>query len=91
MTDFDDYFADPVALARRIDDYRDALAAISAALGSPGKDATAEDLAAWREMVPVRALLVAGVAEAILAGNAPIADHVRYIREQIAERPAPGA
>jgi hypothetical protein len=42
-------------------------------------------------MVPVRAILVAGVAEAILAGNAPIADHVRYIREQIAERPAPGA
>jgi hypothetical protein len=62
---------------------RDALAAISAALGSPGKDATAEDRAAWREMVPVRAILVAGVAEAILAGNAPIADHVRYLREEI--------
>jgi hypothetical protein len=62
---------------------RDALAAIAEALTPPGSDAPGADRQAWRERVPVRAILVTGVAEAILAGNAPIADHVRYLRDQI--------
>jgi len=69
----------------RADELRDTLAAIIEALDDPGSDAPAEKRQAWRELVPVRAILVCGVAEAILASrsDAEIAGHVRYLRGRI--------
>jgi hypothetical protein len=69
------------------DELRDALAAVAEALDVPRPDGMAvEQRLEWLEACHDRATAAAITIEWMLKPGAPIADHVRYLRGQVAAR-----